>query len=82
MIDYAAILSRKYFGKEWTLDGDSYEGLTWNDKTEKPSRETLDDLWLSVSLEIEAEKNAKILLKQSVLDKLGISEQEAKVVFG
>jgi len=80
MIDYAAILSRKYFGKEWTLDGDLYDGLTWHEKTAKPSQKTLDDLWPTVLAEIEQEKLAKEETRKAVLEKLGLTDNELKLL--
>ena len=49
MIDYAAILTVNYAGAQWTLDGDTYEGLTWLDSTPKPTQAELDALWPSVA---------------------------------
>ena len=46
MIDYAAILSLNYIGAQWSLNGDSYEGLDWLDSTPKPTQEELDALWI------------------------------------
>jgi hypothetical protein len=80
MIDYAAILSRKYFGKEWTLNGDLYEGLIWNEKTAKPTQKTLDDLWPEVQAEILAEIEAKKSARQDVLNRLGITADEAALL--
>ena len=51
MIDYAAILSAKYSGTIWTLDGTEYAGLTWLDKTPKPTQAALDALWPQVDYE-------------------------------
>jgi hypothetical protein len=45
MIDYTAILTANYPGAQWTLNGDTYEGLTWLDKTPKPTQAELDALW-------------------------------------
>ena len=45
MIDYSAILSLNYVGAQWSLNGDSYDGLTWLDSTPKPTQEELDALW-------------------------------------
>jgi hypothetical protein len=45
MIDYAQILSTNYVGSEWTLNGDSYDGLTWLSDTPKPTQTELDALW-------------------------------------
>jgi hypothetical protein len=52
MVDYPTILTRKYPGQDWTLDGDAYEGLTWISDTPKPSQEELDGLWETVLSEI------------------------------
>jgi hypothetical protein len=59
MIDYAAILSRKYSQSEWSLNGDEYSGLIWYSDTSKPSKATLDNLWTIVQEEIAAEKITK-----------------------
>ena len=82
MIDYAAVLSRRYFGKEWTLDGDSYDGLTWAEKTGKPSQKTLDDLWPEVQAEIAAEIQSKKTAREDVLKRLGITAEEAALLLG
>ena len=85
MIDYATILSRKYRGSEWILDGDDYSGLTWISDTAKPTKKTLDDLWTIVEAEIEAEKSAKDNLKTSAIAKLaalGLTDDEAKAIIG
>jgi hypothetical protein len=82
MTDYATILSRRYAGKEWTLDGDDYDGLTWLSDSAKPSKATLDGLWASVQTEIADEKTAKEVARTALLAKLGISEAEAKLLLG
>ena len=46
MIDYTKILSLNYPGTQWTLNGDSYEGLDWLDSTPKPTQAELDALWI------------------------------------
>jgi hypothetical protein len=79
MIDYTQILNRR-FNDEWTLNGDDYAGLTWLSDTPKPSKKTLDALWLEVSAEIEAEKNAKSNAKAELLARLGITAEEAKIL--
>jgi hypothetical protein len=48
MIDYAAILNANYAGTQWTLEGDTYDGLTWLDSTPKPTQAELDAAWLTV----------------------------------
>jgi hypothetical protein len=49
MIDYTAILVTNYPGTQWTLDGETYEGLTWLDETPKPTQAELDAQWAQVN---------------------------------
>jgi hypothetical protein len=51
MIDYAAILSSKYPGTTWTLEGNDYSGLNWLDQSPKPTQAELDVLWPQVDYE-------------------------------
>jgi hypothetical protein len=44
MIDYLEILTVNYAGLQWSLSGNSYEGLTWLDSTTKPTQAELDAL--------------------------------------
>jgi len=84
-MDYAAILTRKYAGTEWTLDGDNYEGLTWLSDTPKPTKKALEAHWPTVVAEIEAEKQAKLDAKASAVAKLqalGLTVDEVQVAFG
>lgn len=48
MIDYSAILATNYVGQQWTLDGDTYDGLNWLDETPKPTQAELDAQWPAV----------------------------------
>jgi len=50
-MDIATILSSKYAGAEWTLDGDDYTGLTWLSDTPKPTKKALEALWAEVQYE-------------------------------
>lgn len=53
MIDYALILTSKYAGSQWTLNGDDYDGLVWLSDTPKPSQAELDALWPQVQYETQ-----------------------------
>lgn len=67
MIDYVLILETKYKGNQWTLHGDSYEGLIWHSDTPKPTREELDSQWEEV-LSIQKQNQCKNTAKQLLLD--------------
>jgi hypothetical protein len=51
-MDIPAILSAKYAGSEWTLDGDEYAGLTWLSDNAKPTEKQLESLWDEVQQEV------------------------------
>jgi hypothetical protein len=52
-LDYAKILSRRYPGKQWSLNGDGCcEQLTIHDGSTKPTKAELDALWPSVEQEL------------------------------
>ncbi len=82
MTNYAAVLARRYAGKEWTLDGDEYTGLTWLSDDAKPTKAVLDGLWSEVQAEIASEATAKAATRQAVLDKLGLTADEAAALLG
>lgn len=79
-VDYSLILSKKFPGKQWVLDGDNYDGLTWLDDSPKPSKKILDDLWDVVLNEIDADNLAKAAAKSALLNRLGLTENEAKLL--
>jgi hypothetical protein len=84
-MDYSQILLTKYKTSEWTLNGDSYDGLTWLSDTPKPTQEELEDLWPEVQAELAAKAQAKIDAKASAIAKLealGLTVEEVEVAFG
>jgi len=50
-MDIPTILSTKYVGAEWVLDGDDYAGLTWLSDSKKPTEAELTALWPEVQYE-------------------------------
>ena len=79
MIDYALILTRRFAGSEWTLNGDDYDGLVWLSSTLQPSKDSLDALWTEVLAEVQAEKDAVIDARESARSKLralGLTDAE------
>lgn len=51
MIDYAKILTKNYIDKQWSISGNSYDGLTWLDESPKPTKEELDSQWNAIQAE-------------------------------
>ena len=52
-MDIAQILTRRYAGAQWTLNGDDYTGLTWlSEDIAKPTAEELQAEWAQVQFEV------------------------------
>jgi len=84
-MDIAEILTRRYAGSKWTLDGDDYTGLTWLSDTAKPTKKALEALWADVQAEIAGEVQARVDAKASAIAKLqalGLTVDEVQVAFG
>jgi len=84
-MDIPQILSKRYPGSLWKLEGDDYAGLTWKSATAKPTEAALVKVWPSVQSEIAAEVQARLDAKASTIDKLkalGLTVEEVKIAFG
>lgn len=85
MPNYALILITNYAGKQWSLNGDSYDGLDWLDSSPKPTQAELDALWESTQATVAEQKAQAIAVKESALAKLaalGLTEDEVKALVG
>ena len=47
-MDIALILTDKYPGALWSLNGDDYDGLEWLDDSAKPTKKALEASWPEV----------------------------------
>ena len=54
MTDYAATLLHLRPGARWTLNGDDYDGLTWLDSGDAPTRDECDAAWSAVVRDAQA----------------------------
>ncbi len=54
--DYSAILTRRYAGAQWSLNGNDASGLRWIGPGDAPTPAELDAHWPSVAKEIAAER--------------------------
>ena len=85
MTDYAAVLTRRHPGREWTLNGNEYNQLVILDGGEAPSKMSLDAAWPAVQAEIVAEQNAQAATRASALAKLsalGLTDDEISALVG
>lgn len=84
-MDIPQILTRRFAGSEWTLNGDDYAGLTWIGPGKKPSKTALETLWPEVLAELEAEATARENARLSAIAKLealGLTVEEVSAAFG
>jgi DNA-binding NarL/FixJ family response regulator len=73
------ILNTKYPGTEWSLLGDTYEGLEWLDESPKPTEAELESQWEEVQSKMATIEQANINSRASALAKLaalGLTEEE------
>lgn len=78
--DYSLILTTHYLQDQWTLNGDDYAGLIWLSDTKKPTQKELDDLWPATLSVVQKKAADALAARQSVLDRLGITADEAKLL--
>ena len=85
MTDYAAVLTANYPDAEWTLTGDTYDGLTWLSGSPKPPQAELDAAWPTVQQARQDAVAAKETARQSAINKLaalGLTVDEISAAFG
>jgi hypothetical protein len=85
MLNYSLILSVNYADKQWSLNGNSYDGLQWHDISPKPTQAELDALWESTQASVAAQAQTQATAKASALAKLtalGLTADEVKALIG
>ena len=85
MTDYTAVITANYPDAEWTLNGDTYDGLNWLSDTPKPSQAELDAAWPAVQQAAQDAVAAKEAARQSAISKLaalGLTVDEISAAFG
>jgi hypothetical protein len=80
-MDITEILSRRYAGTQWTLNGDDYEGLTWLSEGSAPTKKQLEALWPEVLLEVQTEQveQARAVAYRETADPLFFQYQRGEV---
>jgi hypothetical protein len=75
-MDISSILLKIRPNEEWSLSGDDYNTLIWHSDTNKP---TLEEIKAGEVLLVD-EQIAKAEQKAAILERLGLTEDELKVV--
>lgn len=84
-MNIAMILTRKFPNTQWNLLDNDYAKLEWLSDTPKPSKKTLEGLWVEVQAEIAEERQAKEDARASAIGKLealGLTVDEVSAAFG
>jgi hypothetical protein len=79
------IPSAEYFGSITDNTKESFDNLNWLDERPKPTWKQVQDAYNTLPEEIknpEAAKAAKAAQKAALLDRLGITEDEARLLLG
>ena len=72
--------SAQYFGSLTSNTKEDYDKLDWQDQRTKPEWKDLQNVWVSLESQIKAEAEAKAAQKAALLERLGISESEARLL--
>jgi len=66
----------------WILIGDDYEGITWVDDRPRCTKKEFEAGFVKVEKYKAEQEAAKQATKNSILDRLGITADEAKLLLG
>jgi hypothetical protein len=80
-MDISLVLTKRYPGAEWSLDGNSYSGLTWLSAGKKPTLKALEAEWAQVEYEVayEAVQKARQIAYQAESDPIFFDYQRGEV---
>ena len=79
-MDISQILTLNYKGQEWHLVGENYAGLNWLSDTPKPTLAELQEQWPAVKAKVDKAVQDKINAKTALLERLGITADEAALL--
>lgn len=79
-VNYSDILTEMYPGSEWSMSNEDYSTLEWLSDSAKPSQKELDDKKEATAKAIADKELTKATTKAALLDRLGITEEEAKLL--
>jgi hypothetical protein len=69
-----------YPGAEWSLVGDTYDGLTWHSDTPKPTEKEIEDARDYVGKQIAKNEADKETTRSAILARIGLTVEELKLI--
>ena len=82
MTNYAYVLTKKYPNSIWELSDNDYENIIWKSDDTKPTKKELDDLVPIIKSEEKKDEQDLIKKRQTILDRLGITNDEFNALIG
>ena len=79
-LDYAKCLVFLNPTAEWSLNGNDYSSLQWLSEDPKPTEEEIIAIWPEAKAAYEAKYAAREANKQAILDRIGLSAEEVKLL--
>jgi hypothetical protein len=64
----------------WIIVGDDYEGITWVEEAAQCTKKEFEDGFKTVDAFMAQQESQKNAQKQAILDRLGISAEEAAII--
>lgn len=81
MIHIAEAITALRPDAHWYMVGNTLDGLVWEDEEQTaPTQEEVDAKLIELEAELEATKVANVAQKAAILERLGLTEDELKVV--
>ena len=73
-------LDAQYFGSTAENTKEQFDNLNWQDERPKPTWKQIQDAWIKYEADLLRDTEAKAAAKAALLDRLGITEDEAKLL--
>ena len=78
----ALLPAAEYFGSTTDNTKKCFDDLNWIDERPKPTWKQVQDAWNDLEPKLIAEAEAKAAAKQAILDRIGLTADEAKLILG
>lgn len=78
----ALLPEAQYFGSTTANTKECFDNLDWLDARPKPTWKQLQDIWTTLEPKLLTEAKAKAQAKADLLKRLGITQDEAKLLLG
>ena len=72
----------EYFGSTTANTKECFDELNWQDKRKKPTWKEIEDAWSKLEPKLLAEAEAKQTKRQEILDRIGLTADELKLILG